>query len=89
MKAIAFCLGLIAASAYAGEPVQAKLVGQRVVTSFPGNPVLVCQYAGAEARYEVVASTRVCAPFFALSDEPVAGTQPAALARAPRATQSP
>jgi len=83
MKAIAFCLGLIAASAHAAEPVQAKLIGQRLVTSFPGSPVLVCQYAGPEARYEVVASTHVCAPFFRLSEEPAVASGPATLARTP------
>jgi len=84
MKAIALCLGLAAASAIpAGEPVQAKLIGQRVVSSFPGTPVLVCQYAGPEARYEVVASTATCAPFFKLSDESESGTRAGALARSP------
>jgi hypothetical protein len=80
---LALSLGLIAAAASAGEPVQAKLIGQRVVTSFPGNPVLVCEYAGPEARYEVVASAHACAPLFKLSDEPAQGNQPASLARAP------
>jgi hypothetical protein len=84
MKAIALCLGLAAASAVsAGEPVQAKLIGQRVVSSFPGAPVLVCQYAGPEARYEVVASTGPCAPFFELSDESESGKRAVALARSP------
>jgi len=82
MKAIALFLGLAAASAVtAGEPVQANLIGQRVVSSFPGAPVLVCQYAGPEARYEVVASTPACAPFLRLSDESESGTRAAALAR--------
>jgi hypothetical protein len=70
MKAIALCLGLAGASAiHAGEPVQAKLVGQHLIPSFPRAPVLVCRYAGTEARYEVVAATSTCAPFLALSDE--------------------
>ncbi len=63
--------------------MQAKLIGQRLVSSFPGAPVLVCQYAGPEARYEVVASTPSCAPFFRLSDESELGTQAPALARTP------
>ena len=83
MKAIALCLGLSLASAIqAGEPVQAKLVGQRLVSSFPGAPVLVCRYAGPEARYEVVAATSACAPVLELSDESKALAHPAgALAR--------
>jgi hypothetical protein len=83
MKAFALCLGLSVASAiHAAEPVQAKLVGQRLVTSFPGPPVLVCRYAGPEARYEVVAATDACAPFLELSDESKSLARPAgALAR--------
>ena len=85
MRAIALCLGLAGAAAiYAGEPAQAKLVGQRLVSSFPGAPVLVCRYAGPEARYEVVAATGACAPFLELSDESESLARPAgALARSP------
>jgi hypothetical protein len=85
MRAIALCLGLAAAAAiHAGEPVQAKLVGQRLVSTFPGAPVLVCRYAGPEARYEVVAATSACAPFLELSDESESVTRPAGtLARTP------
>jgi hypothetical protein len=62
---------LFALSVHADVPVHAKLVGQRVVSSFPGRPILVCQYLGPEAKYEVVASGESCAPFRALSlDEP-------------------
>jgi hypothetical protein len=85
MRAIALCLGLAGAAAiHAGEPVQAKLVGQRLVSSSPGAPVLVCRYAGPEARYEVVAATGACPPFLALSDESVSLARPAGtLARTP------
>jgi hypothetical protein len=85
MKAIALCLGLAAASSlHAGEPVQAKLVGQRLVTSPPGVPVLVCRYAGPEARYELVAAAGTCAPVLALSDESEStAPPPGALARSP------
>jgi hypothetical protein len=78
MKAIALCLGLAGAAAiHAGEPVQAKLVGQHLVSSFPGAPVLVCRYAGPEAGYEVVAATSTCAPFLELSDESESLARPA------------
>ena len=85
MRAIALCLGLAGAAAiHAAEPVQAKLVGQRLVSSFPATPVLVCRYAGPEARYEVVAAARACAPFLELSDESESVARPAgALARIP------
>jgi hypothetical protein len=83
MKATALCLCLAGASAlHAAEPVQAKLIGQRLVSSFPGAPVLICRYAGPEARYEVVAATNTCAPVLDLSDESKALARPAdALAR--------
>jgi hypothetical protein len=70
MRAIALCLGLAGAAAiHAVEPVQAKLIGQRLVSSVPGTPVLLCRYAGPEAHYEVVAASSACAPFLELSDE--------------------
>jgi hypothetical protein len=62
MKAIAICAGLlIALSAAAQDPPRAKLVGRRVISSYPGTPILVCRYAGPGAKYEVVASTATCA----------------------------
>jgi hypothetical protein len=68
MKAIAICAGLlIALSAAAQDPARAKLVGRRVVSSYPGAPILVCQYAGAGATYEVVASTATCARYLKLN----------------------
>ena len=64
MKTLALCAGLLLAlSAGAEEQVRAKLVGQRVVSSYPGSPILVCRYAGPAANYEVVASTPTCAPY--------------------------
>jgi hypothetical protein len=68
MKTIAVCMGLVFAwSANAADTLRAQLVGQRVVSSYPGTPILVCQYRGAEAKYEVVASTDKCAPYLKLS----------------------
>jgi hypothetical protein len=68
MKTIAICAGLlIALSAAAQEPLRAKLVGQRIVRSYPGSPILVCQYAGPGAKYEVVASTATCARYLELN----------------------
>ena len=68
MKAIAICAGLLLAlSASAQDPLRAKLVGQRVVDSYPGTPILVCQYAAPGAKYEVVASTGSCARYIELN----------------------
>jgi hypothetical protein len=67
MKAIAICAALLLAwSAGAQEPLRAKLVGRRVVDSYPGTPILVCQYAGPGATYEVVASSGSCARYIEL-----------------------
>jgi hypothetical protein len=68
MKAIAICAGLlIALSAAAQDPARAILVGQRVISSYPGAPILVCRYAGAGAKYEVVTSSATCARYLKLS----------------------
>ena len=70
MKSIAFALGLsIALAAHAAEPPRAKLVGQRVITSYPGSPILVCRYRTAQAKYEVVAASPSCAPYLALEQD--------------------
>jgi hypothetical protein len=67
MKAIALCAGLlIAFSASAQDPMRAKLVGRRIVSSYPGTPILVCRYAGPGATYEVVASAATCARYLKL-----------------------
>ena len=72
MKAIAICAGLLFALAagaqdHAQDPMRAKLIGRRVVSTFPGTPILVCRYAGPGARYEVVASAATCAPYLKLN----------------------
>jgi hypothetical protein len=68
MKAITICAGLlIALSASAQDTFRAKLVGQRVVSTYPGTPILVCQYAGAGAKYEIVASAGSCARYITLN----------------------
>jgi hypothetical protein len=67
MKAVMICAGLlIALSAGAQDELRAKLVGQRVVSSYPGTPILVCRYAGPGATYEVVASAATCARYLEL-----------------------
>jgi hypothetical protein len=71
MKIIAFALGLsIALAASAAESPRAKLVGRRVIASYPGSPILVCRYLTAQARYEVVAAAASCAPYLVLEEDP-------------------
>jgi hypothetical protein len=68
MKAIAVCAGLlIALSAGAQDQARAKLVGRRVVSTYPGTPILVCRYTARDATYEVVASAATCAPYLELN----------------------
>jgi hypothetical protein len=68
MRTIAIALGLfIALAVNAEDSPRAKFVGQRVVSSYPGSPILVCEYRTAQARYEVVAAAASCAPYLVLS----------------------
>ena len=70
MKITTFALGLlIAGAAGATDSPRAELVGQRVISSFPGSPILVCRYRTALAKYEVVASSASCAPYLALEQD--------------------
>ncbi len=67
MKTMILCAGLLfALSANAEVGVRAVLVGQRVVSSYPGTPILICRYAGPEANYEIVAPKSRCARYFKL-----------------------
>jgi hypothetical protein len=70
MKITTFALGLLIAGA-AGAAVgpRAELVGQRVISSYPGSPILVCRYRTAQAKYEVVAASASCAPYLALEQD--------------------
>ena len=84
MKVTALAFGLlIAGAAGAADSPRAELVGQRLISSFPGSPILVCRYRTPQVKYEVVAAGAICAPFLALDQDPnrstfVAATSPAA-----------
>ena len=72
MKAIAICAGLLFALAagaqdHAQDSLRAKLVSRRVVSAYPGTPILVCRYAGPDANYEVVSSAATCARYLKLN----------------------
>ena len=64
--AVASLLLLVTLPAGAEASLRAKLVGRRMVSSYAGAPILVCQYRGPRARYEVVASASTCAPYLEL-----------------------
>jgi hypothetical protein len=75
MKILAFAFGaLLAGAAGAADGPRAELVGQRVISSYPGSPILVCRYRTAEAKYEVVAASASCAPYLALEQDGNRGT---------------
>ncbi len=70
MKITSFALGLlIAGAAGAADGPRAELVGQRLISSYPGSPILVCRYRTAQANYEVVAASASCAPSLALEQD--------------------
>jgi hypothetical protein len=81
MKILAVALGLLmAGAACAADGPRAELVGQRVIASYPGAPILVCRYRTAEAKYEVVAAGASCARYLALELDGTRGALAAASA---------
>lgn len=84
MKSIALALGfLVAAGAGAADSPSAPLVGQRLISSYPGSPILVCQYRVAQVKYEVVATSPRCAPYLALEQDSPRASFAAAAPRGP------
>jgi curli biogenesis system outer membrane secretion channel CsgG len=81
MKISTLALGLSVAltvgaalAAGAAQGPRAKLVGQRVLTSYPGSPILICRYFTPQASYEVVAASASCAPYLVLEQDPARDT---------------
>lgn len=88
MKITTFALGLlIAGTAAAADSPRAELVGQRVISSYPGSPILICRYRTAQVNYEVVAATASCAPYLALEQDHNRDSFAAASAAAPPGRQ--
>lgn len=64
MKTLTLLTGLIvAASANAGFISRATLIGQHVNRAFAGDPLLICEYSGAGAKFEILSQTGKCAPY--------------------------
>jgi hypothetical protein len=64
LKTLAFCAGLVfAASANAAFTARATLTGQHLNRSFPGNPLLICEYSGSHAKFEILSQNGKCAPY--------------------------
>ena len=67
MKTLTLLTGLIVAvSANAAFTSRATLVGQHVNRTFPGDALLICEYSGAGAKFEILSQTGECAPYITL-----------------------
>ena len=62
LKTLAFCAGLLfAVTANAEFTARATLIGQHVNGYFGGTPLLICEYAGSRANFEIVSQNGKCA----------------------------
>lgn len=67
MKKLILLTGLlVAASAHAGFISRAALVGQHVNRAFAGDPLLICEYSGAGAKFEILSQSGKCAPYITI-----------------------
>ena len=64
MRTLALCAGLLfAVSANAAFSARATLIGQHLNRSFPGSPLLICEYSGSRAKFEILSQNGKCAPY--------------------------
>jgi hypothetical protein len=64
LKMLAMCAGLLlAVAANAGSAGRAPLIGRHLNGYFQGNPLLICEYAGARATFEILSENGTCAPY--------------------------
>ena len=64
MKTLTLLTGLlVAVSANAAFTSRAPLVGQHVSRAFAGDPLLICEYSGGGAKFEILSQTGKCAPY--------------------------
>jgi hypothetical protein len=54
---------MFAVSANAGFSTRAALIGQHLRGSFAGAPLLICEYSGAVAKFEILSQNGKCAPY--------------------------
>jgi hypothetical protein len=67
LKILTLLMGLlVAVSANAAFTSRATLVGQHVKRDFAGDPLLICEYLGAGARFEILSQTGKCAPYITI-----------------------
>jgi hypothetical protein len=64
LKTLTLLTGLlVAVSANSAITSRATLVGQHVNRAFAGDPLLICEYLGAGAKFEILSQTGECAPY--------------------------
>ncbi len=67
MKTLTLLTGLmVAVSANAAFTSRATLVGQHLNHAFPGDPLLICEYSCAGAKFEILSQTGKCAPYITI-----------------------
>jgi hypothetical protein len=64
LKTLALCTGLLFALTLNAAPsARATLIGAHVKGGVPGSPLLICEYAGRHAKFEILAQNGSCAPY--------------------------
>jgi hypothetical protein len=64
LKTLTVCAGLLFAMAANAEFVaRAALVGQRLNWSLAGSSMLICEYSGERANFEILSQNGTCAPY--------------------------
>jgi hypothetical protein len=67
LKTLTLLTGLLVAiSAHAAFTSRATLVGQHLNRAFAGDPLLICEYSGAGAKFEILSQTGKCAPYITI-----------------------
>ncbi len=64
MKTLALCAGLLfTVTSNADSPARANLIGAHVKDASRGSPLLICEYARAGAKFEILSRNGNCAPY--------------------------
>ncbi|MGA2839905.1 MAG: hypothetical protein ABSG18_06930 [Steroidobacteraceae bacterium] len=64
LKTLAFYAGLLfAVTANAEYTARATLIGHHLNGYFGGTPLLICEYAGSRAKFEILSQNGKCAPY--------------------------
>jgi hypothetical protein len=67
LKTLTLLMGLlVTVSANAAFTSRATLVGQHVNRAFAGGALLICEYSGGGAKFEILSQTGKCPPYITL-----------------------